>query len=146
MKDLTVAQDLPQQIATGAFFNDVFNNIFGTPDLFSTKNDGYPPFNSWSETDGSVKIEMAVAGFSRDDITVEFDGAALTVSGEKKEQVDEGDRKWLNRGLAKRKFTRRFMLNLNKAFSVEKAALKDGLLTITLKNNTKSVTVEVQDD
>lgn len=125
---------------------DLFNQVFNGQDLFSvSKQEGYPPYNVWTDPDGTHKIEIAVAGFTKDELTVDFDGRTLSITGEKKETTadDEGKR-WLYRGLARRRFVRQF--DVRGSFTIEKAVLKNGVLTISLRNENRRSEIEVKED
>jgi molecular chaperone IbpA len=125
---------------------DLFNQIFNGQDLFPiSRQEGYPPYNAWVDADGTHKIEIALAGFSKDEITVNFDGRTLIITGEKKETTKDTDRRWLYRGLAKRKFVRQFDW-VRGSFTIESAILKNGVLTISLKDETRKAVIEVQED
>ena len=92
---------------------------------------GYPPYNIERLADHSYRITMAVAGFTRDEISIEVKETALTVKGEKK--PEETKREFLHRGIAQRGFERRFQLA--DYVEVTGADLKDGLLHIELVRN-----------
>lgn len=92
---------------------------------------GYPPYNIERLAENSYRITMAVAGFTRDEISVEVKETALTVKGEKK--PEETKREFLHRGIAQRGFERRFQLA--DYVEVTGADLKDGLLHIDLVRN-----------
>ena len=96
------------------------------------------------DADGFHRIEIAVAGFSKDEITVNFDGRTLSITGEKKETTEDTNRRWLYRGLAKRKFVRQF--DVRGSFIIESAILKNGVLTVSLKDETRKAVIEVQED
>ena len=68
----------------------------------------YPPYNIEKIADDGWRISIAVAGFGEDDLSVEVRENALIVSAKKAK--DEGDRKYLHRGIANRAFERRFTL------------------------------------
>lgn len=124
---------------------DLFNQVFNGHDLFPiTRQEGYPPYNAWADPDGTHKIEIAVAGFTKDELTVDFDGRTLSITGEKKGGVEDTDKRWLYRGLAKRKFVRQF--DVRGSFSIDSAVLKNGVLTISLKDETRRAVIEVQED
>lgn len=109
-------------------------------------SNGYPPYNAWIESDNeSLKIEIAVSGFSKSDLTINFDGQVLTVSGERKESTDNTTpRKWLHQGLAKRKFSSRF--KVNGSFLIESATIKDGILLISFKKESKQIQIEIVEE
>lgn len=89
---------------------------------------GYPPFNIEQVDDESFRIELAVAGFAQDDLTIEFKQNSLIVAGARK-QADT-QRNFLHRGIAERSFERRF--GLADHVRVAGAKLENGLLTIHL--------------
>ena len=89
---------------------------------------GYPPFNIEQTGDDGFRIELAVAGFSEDDLTIEFKQNTLTVSGARKQP--ETTKQYLHRGIAERSFERRF--GLADHVRVGDARLENGLLTIDL--------------
>jgi molecular chaperone IbpA len=90
---------------------------------------GYPPYNIETVGEDAYRIELAVAGFHPDELTVDVKENVLTVAG-RKAASDEG-RRYLHRGLAERNFDRRFQLADHVA--VIDAQLADGLLSISLK-------------
>jgi HSP20 family molecular chaperone IbpA len=88
--------------------------------------EGWPPFNVEAlETDDGVRISLAVAGFSADQLEVAVEGNQLTVSGKRE---GEGERAFLHRGIAARGFTRAFVLA--DGMEVRSARLEHGLLHI----------------
>lgn len=89
---------------------------------------GYPPFNIEQVDPDSFRIELAVAGFGQDDLTIEFKQNSLVVAGARKQP--EAPRNYLHRGIAERSFERRF--GLADHVRVAGAKLENGLLTIEL--------------
>jgi HSP20 family molecular chaperone IbpA len=94
--------------------------------------DGYPPYNVELLPEGAhgpetLRITLAVAGFSQDDLEVGVEGGELIVCG--KQHEDEA-RDYLHRGIAARKFKRSFQLA--SGVEVHKAELRNGLLSIEL--------------
>ena len=59
--------------------------------------DGYPPYNVEQVGDSALRITLAVAGFTMDDLTVEIEGSQLVVRGR---QDDDKERVYLHRGIA----------------------------------------------
>lgn len=88
----------------------------------------YPPYNIERRAENEYRITMAVAGFSRDELSVEVKESTLSVRGEKK--PTEKETEFLHRGIAQRGFERRFQLADH--VSVSGADLVDGLLHIDL--------------
>jgi HSP20 family molecular chaperone IbpA len=92
--------------------------------------DGYPPYNIEQLSDTELRITLAVAGFSMDDLDVEIDNDQLTVRG--KQIEDENcSRVFLHRGIAARQFQRSFVLA--DGIEITGASLDNGLLNIALR-------------
>ena len=91
---------------------------------------GFPPYNIQKVKDFEYEIEMALAGFSKEDIEVEVADGVLTVRSVK--ENDDGDDEWrLHRGISYRKFNRKFTLADD--IVVNNAKLENGLLKISLE-------------
>ena len=88
---------------------------------------GYPPFNVEQIGEDNFRIELAVAGFGEDDLSIEFKQNSLLVTGQRKAPEQ---RNFLHRGIAERSFERRF--GLADHVRVSGAKLENGLLTIDL--------------
>jgi len=96
-----------------------------------TRPQSYPPYNIRSLDDDRYQIELAVAGFSEDDLEVVYQDSKITVKGNmEKEDAESGS--VLHRGIANRHFARQF--TLADTIEVEGAELKNGMLIISLKN------------
>jgi molecular chaperone IbpA len=90
----------------------------------------WPPYNIESTGEDSYQVELAVAGFKTEELTIEVKEGLLIVQGRKTANDDAG-RQYLHRGLAERDFERRFQLA--DYVLVTDAQLADGLLSISLK-------------
>lgn len=90
---------------------------------------GYPPFNIEQTGEDAFRVELAVAGFTQDDLTIDYKENTLVVSG-RKAQNGEDKRRYLHRGIAERGFERRF--GLADHVRVVGAKLENGLLSIEL--------------
>jgi molecular chaperone IbpA len=90
---------------------------------------GYPPYNIERTAENEYRIEIAVAGFKRDELTIDVKESVLTVQGRK--AANDTERRFLHRGLAERNFERRFQLA--EYVAVVDAQLADGLLSVSLK-------------
>jgi HSP20 family molecular chaperone IbpA len=93
--------------------------------------DGYPPYNIErirTETGDRLRITLAVAGFTRDDLDVAVEENQLVIRGRRE---DEKQRTYLHRGIAARQFQRVFVLV--DGIEVVGADLKDGLLSVDLE-------------
>jgi molecular chaperone IbpA len=105
-----------------------FDHLFNELD-YVTKHaqDNYPPHNVLKTGDTDYLIELAVAGFSRDELSIEVKDRTLTVCGE---HVSKG-REYIHRGISTKKFKRTF--RLSEHVKVNGADLKDGVLSVELK-------------
>jgi molecular chaperone IbpA len=97
---------------------------------FPNTNGNYPPHNIVKYDETHYGIEVAVAGFSKEEITVEVDQDQLTVKGRKLNQADSRF-EYLHRGLAARDFEQTF--TLAEYMEVKAAEVKDGMLVIEIE-------------
>ena len=104
-----------------------FDQLERTLDRLAKNAEGYPPYNIERIGDNGLRIVLAVAGFTVDDLAIELVESQLTVRGK---QTDDGDRVFLHRGIAARQFQRAFMLA--DGIEVMGARLDNGLLSIDL--------------
>ena len=93
-----------------------------------TSTDGYPPYNIEQVGEEELRITLAVAGFTMDDLEVTIEDNQLVIRGRQNE--DNIDRIYLHRGIAARQFQRNFILA--EGIEVTTAGLEDGLLHIDL--------------
>lgn len=91
--------------------------------------DSYPPYNVEGREGGGVRISLAVAGFSAEQLEIQLEGEQLTVTGRRGENGEEA-RDFLHRGIAARGFIRTFVLA--DGMQVEGATLEHGLLHVDI--------------
>lgn len=89
--------------------------------------DGYPPYNIEDAGEDTLRITLAVAGFSKDELAVTVEENQLVIRGK---QVESKDKNFLHRGIAARQFQRAFVLA--EGIQVTGAELENGLLSIEL--------------
>ena len=90
--------------------------------------DGYPPYDIVKVGEDIYCIEMALAGFTKDEIKVEVKESTLTIEGDINGRHDNSD--YVHKGIARRAFQRKIFLN--DTVKVEGAELTDGVLYINL--------------
>ena len=90
-------------------------------------NDGYPPYNIEQRGNDGLRISIAVAGFSNEDLQLSLEDNQLTIRGK---QAEDPDRVYLHRGIAARQFLRTFVLA--EGIEIVEARLDNGLLHIDL--------------
>lgn len=91
----------------------------------------FPPYNIAKVSDDKYVIELAVAGFKREELDLTLEDNKLTVQGNAKKDEDNS-KTYYHRGIALRNFTRVF--TLADTVVVKSADLVDGLLVIELEN------------
>lgn len=90
--------------------------------------DGYPPYNIEQTSEDGLRITLAVAGFSMEELAVQVEDQQLVIRGR---QQEEAGRIYLHRGIAARQFQRSFVLA--EGIDVVAAHLDSGLLHIDLR-------------
>lgn len=106
-------------------FNRISND-FENRHVNSTTN--YPPYNVIQRDENNFEIEIAVAGFDKEDITVAVDQDQLIIKGNRTK--DDDSEKYIHRGLAARDFERTFTLVDH--VEVGDAELTNGILRVKL--------------
>lgn len=91
----------------------------------------YPPYNIAKVSEDKYVIELAVAGFKREEIDITLEDSKLTIQGNAKKDED-GSKTYYHRGIALRNFTRVF--TLADTVVVNSADLVDGMLVVELQN------------
>jgi len=109
-----------------------FDEIERVLDRVTKAADGYPPYNIERVARDSIgperlRITLAVAGFTRDQLDVTLEENQLVIRGR---QLDDKSRQYLHRGIAARQFQRSFVLA--EGMQVSGADLKNGLLSVDL--------------
>ena len=128
-KDLSIFNSLrPFSIGFDDMF-DQFENMLGNGAL--TMQSNYPPYNIRKTGKDNYAIEVALAGFNKNDVEVEFEDNLLTVKtkliNKPKDTIEDGE--ILHKGISQRQFVRSFTIADD--VKVDSAELKDGLLTIS---------------
>lgn len=104
----------------GFTFEDLFKRV--------PSNVGSFPPHDLEKNGNLYKLTLAVAGYSKENITIELKDNILTIVGDR---YGDDTKNYIVTGIAARKFRKSF--SLSDAMEVTDAALKDGLLTVTLK-------------
>ncbi len=127
-KDLSIFNSLrPFSIGFDNMF-DQFESLLGDGGLSAQSN--YPPYNIRKAGKDKYAIEVAIAGFNKDDVEVEYEDNLLTVKTKKVDKAVEKDMdgEIIHRGISQRSFSRSFTIADD--IKVEGAEIKNGLLTI----------------
>ena len=104
-----------------------FDDFFQTADRLSG-NQKYPPYNIAKHSDEHYSIEIALAGWSKDQLTIEEHNGKLTIKGEKPNGMTATE--FVYKGIGNRAFTREF--KLTEHMHVTDADLADGILSVDL--------------
>ena len=126
-RDLSIFNSLrPFSIGFDDMF-DQFENMLGNGGL--TMQSNYPPYNIRKTGKDNYSIEVALAGFNKNDVEVEFEDNLLTVRTKQiSKSENNSDGEILHKGISQRQFARSFTIADD--VKVGGAELKDGLLTI----------------
>lgn len=122
-----IFDNLPTLARNSIGFDDMFKRLADFSETLP-KIPTYPPFNVKKTDENTYVIEMAVAGFGKQDIEVVLENGTLTVKGQVTSD-DVGD--YLHKGIADRAFTRKF--SLADTVEVKNADLVNGMLKIWLE-------------
>ena len=121
------AADLP------SLFEKISKHSIGMDEYFDSfwnqTTSNYPPYNLIHESNVLSRLEIALAGFKRDEVKVYTEYGKLTVEAQKEEKKEPEN--YTHRGLAQRSFSKQW--SLSDDTEVGEVTLADGLLTITLK-------------
>ncbi len=107
-------------------FDHIFNEL---ERISSHAKDAYPPHNVVRVNDKLYTVELAVAGFTEDDLSIELKDHVLTVKGDRERRRPE--EQYIHRGISTRKFVKSF--RLSEYTEVTGAALRNGILAIELE-------------
>ena len=106
---------------------DHLENIFDSMIKMNNVSDNYPPYNIESNEKDSYTIEIAVAGFDENNLSISLENGQLTVLGSR----EDDNIQYMHRGIANRSFKRTF--KLAEYVEVKGAGIKNGILEIHLE-------------
>ena len=110
---------------------DHFERMFEDDFFRLPTTSNFPPYNIVKTGDFTYDVELALAGYSKEDITVDYADNLLTVKSIKKSDESNTEEGILHRGIAKRYFSKAFTIADD--VEVKGAELKDGLLKISME-------------
>jgi molecular chaperone IbpA len=121
-------QDIQKLMGHTIGFDNIFDRLF---DMDLTRDSGYPPYNIRKINELQYAIELALAGFSKDDIEVEVTDSQLSIRSKEDIKKDDSNDSFVHKGIARRSFMRSF--SLSDDIIVKGADLKDGMLIVELE-------------
>ena len=107
-------------------FDHLFDEL---ENITNHAKDTYPPHNVVKDGDMKYDIELAIAGFSKDDISIELKDHVLPITGDREARRDQN--KYVHKGISGRKFVKSF--RLSEYAEVNGADLTDGILTVSIE-------------
>lgn len=133
-----MTRNLPSTLSTrwvgfDSLFDELFSQLSYDPSSgfrSSLSVDKFPPYNMERVNDNHYIISVAVAGFKKEDLTVELNNGLLVISGNK---VNKTTSNLIYQGIAERSFSRSF--RLGEFIEVSDVRLEDGILSINLVKN-----------
>jgi molecular chaperone IbpA len=127
---------------------DHFERMFDDDLFMNSMPANYPPYNIVKTGEYTYNVEVALAGFSRDDINVEYADGMLTIKSKDKQESAEKDEDGnvIHKGISKRYFSKSFTIADD--VEVRGAELKDGLLKVSFERivpeSKKPRTIEIK--
>ena len=114
-------------------FDDMFDHFEHMMDdsFFRRSVGNFPPYNIVKTGENTYDVELALAGFNKKDIEVEYKENLLTVKSKKQEETKDEDGNIIHRGISKRMFSKSFTIAND--VEVKGAELKDGLLKVRME-------------
>ena len=109
-------------------FDDTYNRMAKFHDDLTKNIPNYPPYNIRKVDDNKYVIELAVAGFAKQDIDITFEDNKLIISGKTQDASDDN---FIFKGIANRVFTRTFLLDEH--IEIKDAGMMNGMLKIALE-------------
>ena len=146
-KNLSIFNNL-RPITVG--FDNMFDHFEHMMDdsFFRGTMGNFPPYNIVKTGENTYDVELALAGFSKKDIEVEYKENMLTVKSKKQDKQEETDEDGnvIHRGISKRMFSKSFTIAND--VEVKGAELKDGLLKVSMERiipeHKKAKTIEIK--
>ena len=129
-------------------FDDMFDHFEHMMDdsFFGRSVANFPPYNIVKTGDNTYDVELALAGFNKKDIEIEYKENVLTVKSKKQEETKDEDGNIIHRGISKRMFSKSFTIAND--VEVKGAELKDGLLKVSMERiipeHKKAKTIEIK--
>ena len=132
-------------------FDDMFDHFEHMMDDGFFRNgtvSNFPPYNIVKTGKNTYNVELALAGFNKKDIEVQYEENLLTVKSKKSDEAEQTDEDGniIHRGISKRFFSKSFTIATD--VEVKGAELKDGLLTVALERiipeAKKAKTIEIK--
>ena len=113
-------------------FDDMFDHFEHMMDdsFYGRSVANFPPYNIVKTGDNTYDVELALAGFNKKDIEIEYKENVLTVKSKKQEETKDEDGNIIHRGISKRMFSKSFTIAND--VEVKGAELKDGLLKVCM--------------
>ena len=114
-------------------FDDMFDHFEHMMDdsFFGRSVANFPPYNIVKTGENTYDVELALAGFNKKDIEVEYKENLLTVKSKKQAETKDEDGNVIHRGISKRMFSNSFTIAND--VEVKGAELKDGLLKVSME-------------
>ena len=112
-------------------FDSVFDHFESIFNDSPSSHTNYPPYDIMKTDEHSYVIELAVAGFSKKDISVTVENGVLTVESDREGNAESSGEEIIHRGISKRYFKKSF--SISDDVEIRGAELKDGLLRISME-------------
>jgi molecular chaperone IbpA len=122
----------PEIDRLGIGFDEVFSSLHSLVTQSASNTPKYPPYNLYRKDD-QYTIDLALAGFTKDEISITKKDRTLTIEGSKSSEAEDPKEEMLYRGMAKRNFSLNFALAAY--IEVVSAEMRDGVLKVNLRQD-----------
>lgn len=126
---MTLSKSFDSFLPTTLGFDRVFDILDHVSNQVNSSNGAFPPVNVVKVDDNNYLIEVAIAGYKKDEVEVLVEKNLLIINGKK---LDKDERQYIVKGIAGRQFQRKFVLS--DTIEVGASSLSDGVLTVSLEN------------
>lgn len=131
----------PETDIFGKRFSDIMDEFFS--DAVATRRNSFAPSIDISETEKQYVIDVEVPGMNKKDINLNVENNTLTISGERKFEKEEDNKQYHRVETHYGSFSRSFALPENADFDSIKASYANGILTVTVNKNEKSLKKQI---
>ena len=124
-------------------FSVGFDNFFQEVDSILDQKKSYPPYNIIDNGDDTFEIQVAVAGFKKEQVDIVYKDNNLTIKGKQNNKEAKESRVYIHHGIGVRQFKRVF--RLASGVEVDSASYEDGILSVklSLSEDKKAKTIEI---
>ena len=124
-------------------YSEMLDNFFNDAVTTGVKANGFVPRVDVAELDKTYEIQVSLPGLKKDEVNIELEDSVLTISGERKTEKEESNKKYHLVETRFGSFSRSFTLPRNINRESIKASMKDGILNIEIEKDAEAVSKKI---